>query len=103
MAPVLPIGGSGDFGTSPFLGQLADKTLLDRSWAHGVPGVQNNAGQKINSRSRWLPLWSRRSEWDANDGEMVGAGNGDSCGEFLPGGTEPLGGALSYSCNQSHW
>lgn len=27
-APVLPTGGNGDFGTSPFYGQLSDKPLL---------------------------------------------------------------------------
>jgi hypothetical protein len=37
--------GSGDFGTSPFLGQLTDKTLLGRTWPHGVPDVKNNRGR----------------------------------------------------------
>jgi hypothetical protein len=47
MAPVLPIGGSGDFGTSPFLGQLTDKTVLGRTGPVGVPHVKHNGVKKL--------------------------------------------------------
>jgi hypothetical protein len=39
-APLLPIGGSGDFGTSPFYGQLSDKPLLALCTLPGVPEVK---------------------------------------------------------------
>ena len=35
-APALPTEGSGDFGTSPFYGQLSDKPLLACTWLRGV-------------------------------------------------------------------
>src|ERR1700720_1952325 len=48
MAPALPIGGSGDFGTSPFfLGQLTDKTPLDRTGPIGVLDAKHNRGEKL--------------------------------------------------------
>jgi hypothetical protein len=47
MAPALPIGGSGDFGTSPFLGQLTDKTLLVPTRPLGVPDVKDNRVEKL--------------------------------------------------------
>jgi hypothetical protein len=50
MARALPTGLSGDFGTSPFLGQLTDKMLLGRTRRHGEPDVKNNRGREINSR-----------------------------------------------------
>ena len=37
---------------SPFLGQLTDKTLLGRTWPHGVPDVKNNRGRQIKLKSR---------------------------------------------------
>src|ERR1700687_3832716 len=36
MSPALPNGGSGGFGSLPFLGQLTDNTLLGRTRPHGV-------------------------------------------------------------------
>src|SRR3979411_2060667 len=48
-APALPIVvRSGDFGTSPFFGQLTDKTSLCPLWPHGGPDVKNNKGREIN-------------------------------------------------------
>jgi hypothetical protein len=39
-APVLPTEGSGDFGTSPFYGQLLGKPLLALCMLLGVPDVE---------------------------------------------------------------
>src|ERR1700688_922628 len=39
-APALPNGGSGDFGTSPFYGQLLDKPLLILCTSLGVLDVK---------------------------------------------------------------
>ena len=39
-------GGTGDFGTSPILGQLSDKRLLACSWLRGVWIVKSNGGSK---------------------------------------------------------
>ena len=49
---VLPIIQSGDFGTSPFFGQLHRQALLDRTPPHGMPAVKNNREQKINCVGR---------------------------------------------------
>jgi hypothetical protein len=43
-APVLPTGGSGDFGTSPLYGQLSDKPLLVLCTLLGVLDEKNNSG-----------------------------------------------------------
>ena len=39
-------GGTGDFGTSPILGQLSDKRLLACIWLCGVWIVKSNGGSK---------------------------------------------------------
>ena len=44
MAAGLPIGGSGDFGTSPFFGQLTDKPLLVSTYISGVSDAKRNRG-----------------------------------------------------------
>ena len=44
-APALPTEGSGDFGTSPFYGQLSDKTQLALVNSSGVPDVKHNSGR----------------------------------------------------------
>jgi hypothetical protein len=41
-APVLLLGGSGDFGTSPIYEHHSDKPLLAYVCACGVPGMQYN-------------------------------------------------------------
>jgi hypothetical protein len=47
-ASVLPIVvRSGDFGTSPFFGQLTDKTLLAHTFRYGVPDAENNRRREI--------------------------------------------------------
>jgi len=47
-APELPIGGSGDFGTSPFYGQLSDKPQLAFVDSSGEADVKRNSGREIN-------------------------------------------------------
>ena len=42
-APALPTEGSGDFGTSPFYGQLSDKPQLAFINSSGVPDVKHNS------------------------------------------------------------
>ena len=44
MAAGLPIRGSGDFGTSPFFGQLTDKPLLVSTYISGVSDAKRNRG-----------------------------------------------------------
>jgi hypothetical protein len=39
MAPPLPLSGNGDFGTSPFFGQLRDKPLLAYQYLCRVSGL----------------------------------------------------------------
>ena len=54
-APLLPIGGSGDFGTSPFYGQLSDKPLLVLCTLLGVPDVKDNSGSQNQTLNTFLP------------------------------------------------
>jgi hypothetical protein len=43
-APALPTGRNGDFGTSPFYGQLSDKPLLGLCTLLGVLDVKHKSG-----------------------------------------------------------
>jgi hypothetical protein len=45
-APRLPTAGSGDFGTSPFLGSASDKLLLAHAYQDGMPKVNNKDPSK---------------------------------------------------------
>jgi hypothetical protein len=44
---LLIAAGSGDFGTSPFFGQLTDKTRLAHALICGVPDAENNRRREI--------------------------------------------------------
>ena len=46
MAPVLPLKGSGDFGTSPIFGQLLDKPRLACTSQLVLPHLEHNSGSK---------------------------------------------------------
>ena len=39
--------GNGDFGTSPFFGQLSGQQLPACTWSRGVPGVKHNGGPEL--------------------------------------------------------
>jgi hypothetical protein len=45
-APALPAGGSGDFGTSPFYGQLSGQATACLCKLFGVPDLKHNGGSK---------------------------------------------------------
>jgi hypothetical protein len=45
-APVLLLGGSGDFGTSPFFEQLSDKPQLARKCLRGLSDAKHNSGSR---------------------------------------------------------
>ena len=60
MAAGLPIGGSGDFGTSPFFGQLTDKPLLVSDYRRGVSDAKRNRGREISVQQHDRP-WKRSS------------------------------------------
>jgi hypothetical protein len=45
-APVLLLGGSGDFGTSPFFEQLSDKPQLTRKCLSGLSDAKHNSGSR---------------------------------------------------------
>ena len=48
MAAGLPIGGSGDFGISPFFRQLTDKPLLVSMYIDGVSDAKSHRGREIS-------------------------------------------------------
>jgi hypothetical protein len=43
----LPTAGSGDFGTSPFLGSSSDKPVLAPVWLDGGAGGKAQQGREI--------------------------------------------------------
>jgi hypothetical protein len=46
MAPVLPLNCSGDFGTSPFIGQLSGKPRLAYNSQVALPHPEHNSSSK---------------------------------------------------------
>ena len=61
-ASVLPIGGSGDFGTSPFFGQHSDRPLLSQIITWGAGRGCTIGVQKIAFRSTLLAVKLRASQ-----------------------------------------
>ena len=53
-APPLPTAGSGDFGTSPFYGQLSDKPLACLYYL-GIPDLKHKSGSRNSALNTPLP------------------------------------------------
>jgi hypothetical protein len=64
-APALPPIDNGDFGVSPFCGQLSDKSQLAFAFHMGVRGMKRNSDGKIKHRA----LSYRPADCFSNSGE----------------------------------